>query len=53
MTSEDQAYHRKREQQCRSLAELATNADVRRRHEELAALHAGHAARCDSALAAA
>ena len=44
MSTIDQAYHREREQHCRSLAELASDPDVRRRHEELAELHAGRAA---------
>jgi hypothetical protein len=41
MSYEDMAYHRQREQHCRELAESATDPDVRRRHEELADLHAG------------
>jgi hypothetical protein len=41
MNSIDLAYHRLREQQCRSMAETASNPEVRRRHEELADLHAG------------
>jgi hypothetical protein len=41
MSSTDLAYHRQREQQCRSMAETASNPEVRRRHEELAELHAG------------
>ena len=45
MRYEDQAYHRAREQQCRLMAELANDPDVRRRHEELAELHAGQAIR--------
>ena len=40
MSSTDQAYHRQREQQCRSMAQSASDPEVRRRHEELAALHA-------------
>ena len=43
MSYEDHIYHREREQHCRSLAGLAADPDVRRRHEELAALHAGRA----------
>ena len=39
----DQVYHRERERHCRSLAELASDPDVRRRHEELADLHASRA----------
>jgi hypothetical protein len=40
MSSTDLAYHRQREQQCRSMAETASNPEVRRRHEALADLHA-------------
>jgi hypothetical protein len=40
MSSTDLAYHRQREQQCRLMAEIASNPKVRRRHEELADLHA-------------
>jgi hypothetical protein len=41
MSFDQMAYHRQREQQCREMAETATDPDVRRRHEELADLHAG------------
>jgi hypothetical protein len=41
MRTEDQVYHQARAEQCRRMAELATDPDIRRRHEELAALHAG------------
>lgn len=44
MSYDDHAYHREREQHCRAMAELASDPDVRRRHEELASLHAGRAA---------
>ena len=40
MSYEQSAYHRQREQQCREMAQSASDPDVRRRHEELAALHA-------------
>ena len=40
MSYEDQNYHQDRERQCRSMAELAHDPDIRRRHEELAELHA-------------
>lgn len=40
MSYEQLAYHREREQRCREMAESATDPDVRRRHEELADLHA-------------
>jgi hypothetical protein len=43
MSFDQMAYHRQREQQCRELAESATDPDVRRRHEELADLHASRA----------
>ena len=36
-----------RAEQCRALADAATDPDVRRRHEELAELHAGQADRPD------
>ena len=45
MSYEDMAYHRQREQHCREMAESALDPDVRRRHEELADLHAGRLAR--------
>ena len=44
MSNEDHLYHRERERHCRSLAELADDPEVRRRHEELASLHADRAA---------
>lgn len=44
MSNEDHIYHREREQQCRTLAQSASDPDVRRRHEELAELHASRAA---------
>ena len=40
MSYDQLAYHRQREQQCREMAQGARDPDVRRRHEELAALHA-------------
>jgi hypothetical protein len=43
MGYDDQIYHRERERQCRSMARRAADPDVRRRHEELAQLHAGRA----------
>lgn len=45
MSNEDLAYHRQREQHCRELAQSATDPDVRRRHEQLANLHASRIAR--------
>ena len=42
MGHEDKVYHRERERQCRSMAERATDPEIRRRHEQLAELHAGH-----------
>jgi hypothetical protein len=44
MSHEHHIYHREREQHCREMAELASDPEVRRRHEELASLHAGRAA---------
>jgi hypothetical protein len=44
MRYDDHTYHRERERHCRTMAELASDPDVRRRHEELASLHAGRAA---------
>ena len=43
MSDQDHIYHRERAKQCRDMAELANDPDVRRRHEELASLHAGRA----------
>jgi hypothetical protein len=40
MSEEDLVFHRQREQNCRELAEHATDPEVRKRHEELARLHA-------------
>jgi hypothetical protein len=44
MSNDDHSYHRERERHCRAMAELASDPAVRRRHEELASLHAGRAA---------
>lgn len=44
MSAEDFSYHNERAQKCRQLAEAASDPDVRRRHEELADLHASRAA---------
>ena len=43
MSYEDQLYHREREQHCREMAKLAIDSEIRRRHEELALLHADRA----------
>lgn len=43
MSFDQMAYHRQREQHCREMAQRATDPDVRRRHEELADLHASRA----------
>lgn len=43
MSYQDRQYHQDRERHCRSMAEIASNPDVRRRHEELAELHASRA----------
>lgn len=47
MNYEVRNYHREREQQCRGMAELASDPEIRRRHEELAELHASQAADFD------
>ena len=39
MMSNETDYHRARERQCREMADKAANSDIRRIHEELAALH--------------
>ena len=44
MSYEEHSYHRSRERHCRSMAQLATDPEIRRRHEELANLHASRAA---------
>ena len=43
MRNDDHAYHSERAEQCRSMAQLAKDPDIRRRHEELAELHASRA----------
>ena len=43
MSYDQMAYHRERERHCREMAETAADPDVRRRHEELADLHARRA----------
>ena len=45
MSYEDHLYHSVRAQQCRDMADLAADPDVRRRHEELASLHSERAER--------
>lgn len=47
MTYDQHMYHREREQHCRSQAQVASDPEVRRRHEELADLHASRAALYD------
>jgi len=44
MSNQDHIYHSRREQDCRALAERANDPLVRRRHEQLASLHADRAA---------
>jgi hypothetical protein len=44
MSHDTHLYHREREQHCRAMAQRANDPDVRRRHEELASLHASRAA---------
>ena len=41
--SSDSLYHRERARQCRDMAKRSTDSEVRRIHEELAALHAAQA----------
>jgi hypothetical protein len=40
MGYEDHSYHLMRERHCRTMARLASDPEVRRRHEQLAELHA-------------
>ena len=47
MSHLDRSYHREREQHCRAMAARASDPEVRRRHEELASLHADRAALYD------
>ena len=44
MVEEILTYHRQREQHCREMAQSARDPEIRRRHEELARLHASRAA---------
>ena len=44
MSYDDQSYHLQREEHCLAQAEAASDPEVRRRHEELAAMHADRAA---------
>ncbi|HEX8839609.1 MAG TPA: hypothetical protein VF750_03975 [Sphingomicrobium sp.] len=44
MRPENHIYHRQREEHCRTMAKLASDPEVRRRHETLADLHASRAA---------
>ena len=53
MSHDSHIYHLEREQHCRQMAELASDPDVRRRHEELASMHAGRAAQFTGATKAA
>lgn len=48
MSTEHHSYHRERERHCRSMAQLASDPEIRRRHEELANLHASRAAQLSS-----
>ena len=45
MSHNDHVYHQERELHCRGMAAQARDPDVRRRHEELASLHAARAFR--------
>lgn len=40
MGNQELAYHRQRERECREMAERAEHPEIRRRHEQLANLHA-------------
>lgn len=40
MSYDDQVYHRQRAEQCRIMAERASDPGIRERHRELAQLHA-------------
>ena len=53
MSNEDHIYHQERAQKCREMAKLASDPDVRRRHEELGSMHAGRAAQFTDAANAA
>ena len=44
MSFEVHVYHQERARQCQSMADCASDPDIRRRHETLASLHAGRAA---------
>jgi hypothetical protein len=52
MGFDDHNYHRDRERHCRTMANLASDPEVRRRHQELADLHAGRAVMADLVLKA-
>lgn len=43
MSYDQLAYHRQRAEHCRTMAKVASDPDIRRRHQELAALHASRA----------
>ena len=43
MAYDEQSYHRQRAEQCRNQAETASDPEVRKRHQQLAQLHAGRA----------
>lgn len=43
MSYDKESYHEYRARHCRQMAQSARDPDVRRRHEELAALHASRA----------
>ena len=48
MSYTDQNFHLERARRCREMADLADDPDVRRRHEELADLHANRATDSES-----
>ena len=52
MSYDDHHYHRERERHCRSMAELAADPEVSKRHRELAELHAARASQLIGGLGA-
>ena len=52
MSDRDRDFHSERVRQCREMAEQARDPDIRRRHEELAKLHAARLGNSESIEAA-
>jgi hypothetical protein len=44
LDQDDHLYHVERAEHCRAMAAMASDPEVRRRHEQLASLHAARAA---------